>query len=311
MKYMKFTQPTRQKSSPGFTLIELLVVIAIIAILAAMLLPALASAKERAKRVQCMNSLKQVGIALQIYVGDNSSKYPYLKWDLNGGSVWYPHEMARFPSANAPLPDVGWEDLGLLYATKLLPSPAIFYCASNPKNLTNQFNIDYYQNATYSYPYGGFAVPGINNPGYVRAGYEYFPQNRSLDTAPTFIGPPSLGMVQLPTLNPKNTSTGHGDQGATTAINGDWHVLQDYKDTAVDPTKAIACDNLMSGLTGIYHKKGAGPAGINSLFGDGHVRWQEANANPISFNASSSGLWAGGNLTQPGFRYLMAFGWKP
>ncbi len=107
----------RKGSQPGgFTLIELLVVIAIIAILAAILFPVFAKARERARQSSCLNNMKQLGVALNMYAGDNDETMP----------VWYNEGVTANLDGRNIAPTWDWA----IYSQ--VKTKGSFTCPSNP-----------------------------------------------------------------------------------------------------------------------------------------------------------------------------------
>ena len=118
------------KQKKAFTLIELLVVIAIIAILAAMLLPALAAAKRKAQKINCVNNLKQVGLAFRIWEGDNGDKYPMALSSAQGGASEYIGNAAN-TGHTAPNLQPYNEPAVFMTMSNELSTPKVIYCPAD------------------------------------------------------------------------------------------------------------------------------------------------------------------------------------
>jgi prepilin-type N-terminal cleavage/methylation domain-containing protein len=196
------------KQKAAFTLIELLVVIAIIAILAAMLLPALAAAKRKAQRINCVNNLKEVGLAFRVWEGDNNDQYPQAVSSASGGASDYVGHGLVTARAWCPA-------MVFITMSNELATPKVLWCPSD--SYGHLVGTNFNQSIFGTLPGAGVQWPPTSaqyqNPGQL----SYFVNGDAVESDPQMIMAGDENIGNVGTANNKPATFGFTTASASTS----------------------------------------------------------------------------------------------
>lgn len=243
-----------RRRNSGFTLIELLVVIAIIAILAAMLLPALSKAKDKAKRVQSLSNVRQLVIAVHGIANDNNDKLPKLEPPGSASWAW----------------DIPW-DVGETMLESVSKQKKVFFCPGTAPRYSDQENFVDPVAGRNLWEFG--KTPGNLSAGFHIAGYVFAfsgslskldptNQNTTLQAEP-------IKVNAFLTLPPPSNSDRMLVADVTISDPGNGTYANRYTYNYTDVKGGYYKDHITAHLKGKY------PLGGNVGFKDGSARWNK------------------------------------